>query len=30
VRRNVRTYGEVTWDLEAKGAAFGLGVTAAF
>jgi hypothetical protein len=30
VRRNVRTYGEVTWDSEAKGAAFGLGVTAAF
>jgi hypothetical protein len=30
VRRNVRAYGEVTWDLEAKEAAFGLGVTAAF
>lgn len=30
VRRNVRTYGEVTYDLEAKAAAFGLGVTAAF
>jgi thiol-disulfide isomerase/thioredoxin len=30
IRRNVRTYGEVTWDIEAKEAAFGLGVTAAF
>lgn len=30
VRRNVRAYGEVTYDLEAKEAAFGLGVTAAF
>jgi hypothetical protein len=30
VRRNVRTFGEVTWDIEGKGAAFGLGLTAAF
>jgi len=30
VRRNVRTYGEATWDIERKEAVFGLGVTAAF
>jgi hypothetical protein len=30
VRRNVRTYGEATWDIERKEAIFGLGVTAAF
>lgn len=30
VRRNVRAYGEITWDLEVEQAVFGLGVTAAF
>jgi len=30
VRRNVRTYGEVTWDLQLSEAVLGLGVTAAF
>jgi hypothetical protein len=30
VRRNVRTYGEVTWDFELEEAFLGLGVTAAF
>jgi hypothetical protein len=30
LRRNIRTYGEVTWDFERDEAAFGLGVTAAF
>lgn len=30
VRRNIRTYGEITWDIEGKDALFGLGITAAF
>jgi hypothetical protein len=30
VRRNVRAYGEITWDVEAREAGFGLGMTAAF
>lgn len=30
LRRNIRTFGEVTWDIEQEEALFGLGVTAAF
>ena len=30
VRRNVRVYGEATWDVEQDNGRFGLGVTAAF
>jgi len=30
VRRNVRVYGEATWDIELKEALFGVGLTAAF
>jgi hypothetical protein len=30
LRRNIRTYGEITWDVERKEALFGVGVTAAF
>lgn len=30
IRRNIRAYGEATWDFERDEAAFGLGVTAAF
>ena len=30
LRRNIRAYGEATWDFERDEAAFGLGVTAAF
>jgi hypothetical protein len=30
LRRNIRTYGELTWDFEREAAAFGLGVSAAF
>jgi hypothetical protein len=30
VRRNVRVYGEATWDVEQDNGRFGLGITAAF